>query len=595
MRISFHKEGLLPAALAAGMLALGSCTNSDYDMNEVDMTMGFGGDSLVIPSSSTDIIKLSEVLELEEDGCVVLDADSNYLFRLAETSVSPAQPYVEKVKLEPKTDAKEYTLSLPSGAKQHATTRAASGEKVVEEEKEVMSFTFDGNSPEVKELYSATVEDTEMKLKLTFPSAMAACMPKINLTLNVPGYLKLKSASLNGSSGKASFEDGCVKLTDVPTSKPMELVMVINKLDFTSDDTKYGQLDKIVNGKIKINGTMTMSLEAELTAVPTVTSFTISSSMSAGEMVVTSAKGKFDPKIDLTDLGEVAVSGVPDFLNDDNVCIDLANPQLRLKVANNMDVAAKVVGGTIVAYKDGQEIAKVSLQDIVVNKKSETEDDTTRICICRTKEGVEDGWTPYEVANLSDIVRTIPDKIEITCSEVRADQSKEAEFEFGKQYTVTPIYSVEAPLSFGENAVIVYSDFTDGWNESIKDLKLTGDAYVEMTANVESRVPIYLDVKAEPVDEFGITISEDILKVEIPNGINASKDGETVISPISIKITQLDDDALKWLDGLYFTITGAASKDGKSVTGKTLNARDHTLKLTDIKIKIKGKVIGDFN
>ena len=117
-----------------------------------------------------------------------------------------------------------------------------------------------------------------------------------------------------------------------------------------------------------------------------------------------------------------------------------------------------------------------------------------------------------------------------------------------------------------------------------------------MTANVESRVPVYLDIKAEPMDENGNVISSAKLNVEIPNGINASADGkQTVTTPISIKISQLEDDALKQLDGLRFTVTGAASKDGKSVTGITLNARDHTLKLTDILVKLKGKVIGDFN
>lgn len=97
------------------------------------------------------------------------------------------------------------------------------------------------------------------------------------------------------------------------------------------------------------------------------------------------------------------------------------------------------------------------------------------------------------------------------------------------------------------------------------------------------------------MDESGNVISSAKLKVEIPNGINASDGKSPVATAISIKITQLEDDALQLLDGLRFTITGAASKDGQSITGVTLNARDHTLKLNDIKVKIRGQVIGDFN
>lgn len=588
MRISFYRKRLLPATFVVGMLAFGSCTNNDYDFDKVDMTMGFGGGELTLPNSSTGIIKLADVLDLEEDGSVVLDADSNYVFQLAETSVDAARPYVEKVRLEPTSESENYEFNPTTGAKQHATMRAASGQTVSVAEKEVMKFKFRGNSPEVKDLYSASVADTKMTLKLTFPSPMAACMPKINLTLNVPGYLELKSASLKGS-GSVSRENGCVKLNNVPTSEPMELEMVVDGLDFTNYDMKYGQLDKIVNGNININGSMTMSLEAELTAVPTVSSFTISSSVSVGEMVVNSAKGIFDPDIDLTDLGEVSVSGVPDFLRDGDVNIDLANPQIRLKIANDMEVGAKV-NGKIIAYKDGKRIATVDLQNIDIRKKSETTDGVNRICICRVvPETVEQGWTYYPVSNLSDIVRTIPDVIKITDTDVRADQNKEAEFSFGTHYTVAPSYSVEAPLAFAENARIIYKDSTDGWHDDIKDLELSDDAYVEMTANVESRVPVYLDIKADPVDESGNVISSAKLKVEIPNGINASDGKSPVATAISIKITQLEDDALQLLDGLRFTITGAASKDGQSITGVTLNARDHTLKLNDIKVKIKAR------
>ncbi len=597
MRISFPKERLLPAALAAGMLALGSCTNNDYDLDEVDMTMGFGGDELVIPSSSTDIIKLSDVLDLEEDGSVVLDADSNYVFQLAETGVDPAKPYVDVVRLTPKSYAIDYVFEPSSGAKPHAMTRAG-GTTVRVPEKKVMEFEFNGNSPEVKSLTSASTNDIKIVLSMNFASGMASCMPTISkITLTVPGYFNMESVRLVSGSGKvSSVSNGCVTLTDIPTASPLKLELTANGLDFTNYDTKYGGLT-IDNGAIRITGDMYMSMEAELVGVPSASSFTISSTMTIDEMAVTGAKGKFDPEIDLTDLGEVSVSGVPDFLSDGNVCIDLYNPQIRLKVANDMEVAAKVKG-KVVAIKDGRTIATVSLDEMDIHNKSYNADGTTRICICRSVPATKEaGWDYYAVPTLSSIIHTIPDVIKITDTEVRADQSKDAEFKFGTHYTVTPSYSVEAPLAFAEDAKIVYKDSTDGWNEDIKDLQLSDDAYVEMTANAESRVPIYLDVKADPVDENGKVISAAKLKVEIPNGINASQDGITpVTSPVSIKITQLEDDALQLLDGLRFTITGAASKDGQpSVTGKTLNARDHTLKLTDIKVKIKGKVIGDFN
>ena len=151
-------------------------------------------------------------------------------------------------------------------------------------------------------------------------------------------------------------------------------------------------------------------------------------------------------------------------------------------------------------------------------------------------------------------------------------------------------------MAFAENAVIVYKDSLDDWNDDVKDLELSDNAYVELTGDVESRVPVFLDIKAEPLDVNGKVIGSDRLKVEIPNGVEASVDGLTPSNTaISVKISQQEAKALQQLDGVRFTVTGSASKNGQSVTGINLNARDHTLKLTNIKVKVKGKVIGDFN
>lgn len=74
-----------------GGLALASCVNSDYDFNEVDATMGFGGEGLELPGSSTDTIKLADVLDLGDDDCVKVRPNGDYvLSRWATTSSRPS-------------------------------------------------------------------------------------------------------------------------------------------------------------------------------------------------------------------------------------------------------------------------------------------------------------------------------------------------------------------------------------------------------------------------------------------------------------------------------------------------------------------------
>lgn len=67
---------LLVSLLTAGFLVTG-CTNDDYDFDQIDATMGFGGGELEIPASSTMNIPLSDILELEENGSVKIAANGD--------------------------------------------------------------------------------------------------------------------------------------------------------------------------------------------------------------------------------------------------------------------------------------------------------------------------------------------------------------------------------------------------------------------------------------------------------------------------------------------------------------------------------------
>lgn len=52
---------------------------------------------------------------------------------------------------------------------------------------------------------------------------------------------------------------------------------------------------------------------------------------------------------------------------------------------------------------------------------------------------------------------------------------------------------------------------------------------------------------------------------------------------------------MKKLDGIVFVVSGKANGANGAVTGITLNAQKHSLKVDEIKIKLVGKLIGNFN
>lgn len=582
---------LLASLLVGGFLVTG-CTNSDYDFNEIDATMGFGGDGLELPASSTMDIPLKDVLDLEENGSVKLDDEGNYLFQLTGSGSSEANPKIEPIRLEGRSYNANIPISLSASAK---ATRSLTASSVIPEVKEKM-FEYHGVDKSVKSLTKANMKPVTMKLTLGF-SGISSVISKIKkATLTLPGYLSLNRVVGDGN-GMPTLTNSRIDIADISTSRDLVLTITSNELLFSEQDA-YGTLSIAEDGKIDMDGYFGLKIDDfELTGTPSTANMSIAAKVEVENIELTSATGVFDPEVNFGTLGEVDVTGVPDFLSDDNVVADLANPQILLTINNEMNVAA-TVKATVTATKSGQTTATVQLPEMYIEKNSVSP--TTQICICREK-------TPeltaqygeknvYAVSNLSTLINKIPDHVSIGNVEARADQSQEATVEFGKPYHITPSYEVYAPLAFGKDAVIEYSDQFDGWNDDIDDLELSENTYVRLTADAISKVPAALILEATPLGVGGADIS-NLIEVNIKKGeVSASTDGETAVtSPLEVEIREKVKGGLKQLDGLSYKVQGKATHNGTTVEGITLNANKHTLKLNNIKVKLVGKIIGDFN
>lgn len=582
---------LLASLLVGGFLVTG-CTNSDYDFNEIDATMGFGGDGLELPASSTMDIPLKDVLDLEENGSVKLDDEGNYLFQLTGSGSSEANPKIEPIRLEGRSYNANIPISLSASAK---ATRSLTASSVIPEVKEKM-FEYHGVDKSVKSLTKANMKPVKMKLTLGF-SGISSVISKIKkATLTLPGYLSLSRVVGDGNDMPIPTSSR-IDIADISTSRDMVLTITSNELLFSEQDA-YGTLSIAEDGKIDMDGYFGLKIDDfELTGTPSTANMSIAAKVEVENIKLTSATGVFDPEVNFGTLGEVDVTGVPDFLSDDNVVADLANPQILLTINNEMNVAA-TVKATVTATKSGQTTATVQLPEMYIEKNSVSP--TTQICICREK-------TPeltaqygeknvYAVSNLSTLINKIPDHVSIGNVEARADQSQEATVEFGKPYHITPSYEVYAPLAFGKDAIIEYSDQFDGWNDDIDDLELSENTYVRLTADAISKVPAALILEATPLGVGGADIS-NLIEVNIKKGeVSASTDGETAVtSPLEVEIREKVKGGLKQLDGLSYKVQGKATHNGTTVEGITLNANKHTLKLNNIKVKLVGKIIGDFN
>lgn len=590
------KKQMKASLLLASLLTLGfsvtGCTNDDYDFDQIDATMGFGSGELEIPASSTMNIPLSDILELEEGGSVKIAANGDYLFQLTGSDASSASPMISPIVLRGNSYSNTLTLNANSAAK---GTRAAGSHLSFVSPKELM-FKYNGTDAAVKSLKSAEVAgEIELKINLTL-DGLSSAINKINkATLTLPGYLQISSVNGNGN-GVPMVNGSKITVENVSTSRNLQLTIKAKKLDFANQDA-YGKVVIGNNGSIKMDGYFDLGIEANVTGVPT-SALSIGANVTVNDITLKSATGIFDPEINISSLGDVSVTGVPDFLSEDGVRADLDNPQIILSIKNDMDAAAKV-SAKVISTKNGQNLATVQLPEMNICKTTVVP--VTKICICRhnTEELTAQygAANVYEVSNLATLINQhIPDHVQITDVKTKADLSQEMTIEFGRYYHVVPSYEIYAPLAFAEDAVIEYADDFDGWNDDLDDLELSEGTYVRLTADAQNLVPATLILEATPLGLEGTDIS-NLIEVNVKKGtVKASADGVTAVnSPLEIELREKVKGGLQKLDGLSYKVKGKASHDGTTVTGINLNSEKHTLKLENIKVKLVGKVIGNFN
>lgn len=496
-----------------------------------------------------------------------------------------------------------FKVEIPVGSLTQAKRKSVRREKLhtpASVEGKAIEFHYTGTAPyEIRELTSAKCS-SDVTIRVNVTNELKKVVPTFKtMTIQLPSYMKLNVAKCSPMQPEYDAEKGIVTFRNVSSSANIALNATVNRLDLKTKATKENHLTftpgkNDADGFIDLNGEVLMGVtfdEVNLGNNSTDNLY-LSASMSLGTIVITEATGKFDPEIKLEDLGSVDINDVPDFLTDKDVTIDLYNPVIDLVVTSDIDVAGVVYSTLTAEDEHGNNIAKV-----VIPKMTTKPNTKTHICICKRQEGVDKSKYDevIEVPILSDIVKRIPKRIRYV-AEAHADATREGTLVLGKEYTIYADYSMSAPLAFDEGAQIVYTDSIDGWNSDIDQFSFADGAYIELTTDIDNKVPAYLEVSAYAIDVDGKEIAQNRIKVDVSNNVKASADGETAVTtPVRIQLSEGEKGALKTVDGLVFRIAAASGKGSEAFVGKTINAYKHTLTARNIKVKLVGKIIADLN
>lgn len=598
-----RKNRMLVCLLSLGLLAVGSgCTDNDFDLSKIDSTIGIGGDGFVLPTNSTENIVLDDILDLNNSDFVSIASNGDYIFSKNGDDCTPAHPLIDRVTVAKQSINDGFELEIPVSSfmasarrvKRVAVSEVKAGGKVAD-------FSFNGSvSSDIRDLESAGVA-SHVRIDVNLNNDLKRCISTFKtLTLTLPPYMRLNVTGYSPSNMKYDAATGKVVFSNVSTSSPIYLTGVIDQLDFKSKSTSASHLtftagkdnkDGVVDLKGEIGANVVFD-DVNTDNITASSRLVLTANMQMGDITINDATGKFDPEIDLGNLGKVDINDVPDFLSDKDVTINLYNPSITLTVNSDMAVGGKLTGKIIAVGENGNTMASVDVPEMTIKPNH-----LTRVCICKRNEGIDNSL--YDevkvVPSLSDLLTRIPKSLKFE-ADAHADATTTAHVELGKEYTIDPSYSVSAPLAFDDNAQIVYRDTLDGWHDDIEDYDLSDGSYIELTSDIVNLMPANLVLTVNAIDTEGNAISADRVEVSVSGTVKGSTDGTTpATTPLTITLKEKQKGAIKDVDGLAFKIEAAAGQGNDCIRGVTINAYKHTLKASNLKVRLVGKVIADFN
>lgn len=580
-------KGIMYCFLFFVTMGFASCVDDQYDLDkDVDMTVTVGGD-LTIPGSSTEEITLKKIFDLEEDSNVQPDAEGNYvLSQQGETSVSDVN--IGKVTVagdEIEVNGSESYLSFDED-------KVLPDMTVTDEVDERNSFKIDSDvTRDVVALKTAQV-NMPISFRMYYEGNAGTLYLKKGFALTFPAYMTLVTddpkveVSDNGDVKALVFKED----TEIRKNTELAVVARVTAIDFEKMDEGMGLVERghlFMAGDIRAIGTSYVKT-SEFGSANQI-NLTLTTDVDIDEMDIFRAVAKVDPQISVS-VSPVKIQNLPDFLNDDEVSINLNDPRIFINVTNPTPVDINLTA-QLTPVKDG-----IMLTDKIVQIGSETEAASQviipgnvtdyRICIHQiTDEAGIEADRIVSVPGLNRLIEKIPDEIRMEPVETTAVQEFK-EIELGGDYRIETDYQLETPLQFNEGTEVIYSEKMDGWGSDMEDYDFK-EVVVSMKAI--NAIPLDLQMTADAIDVEGNILSEVSATVE--GNITAGTPNQKTNSELKIILKSSSTEALHRLDGLTYRVS---AKTTKEVAGTVLN-ENQTLKLDDIRIQIKGGITMDMN
>lgn len=568
-------QAILLAALLLGGAT--SCFDDSYDLNkDIDMTINVGGENLAFPVGSTEKVTLDKIIEIEEGDDLQTDANGAYhLLKSGEiddvnTRVEPVTVQATDTEIDPIEVANESDFEAAGGL-EISTER--------EQSKEIETHAENVDEA-VKEIYKLTPNTTPINITLAKDGNIGLETLNAKVTITFSPVLQIDEAPDN----KVIFD-----LTEVDL-RDGDFTYTVHLKNITFGDGTKGNGRVIGDDRrVDISENVTVSVKADIVAaeVPAGGTLTLTPTIRIGEMEVVQVEGIIDPTLDES-TSSMELTGLPDFLENDETKLDIANPIFTFHANNPLNTPVEITG-ILSGSKNGQPVNNSEVKiggegtdPIILQPGDNT------IALSRLGEGGPEGAVNIEVSDINNLIQTIPDVVNVSI-QPSVNSQEYYTVDLDKTYTVSCDYDIDIPLAFGAKLNIVYEETIEDLGGDLEDVDFSKAV---LSASVDNTIPLALELPDENVEVLDANGQKiEGIQVKVTGNIAAGNGtDQPVTSKLDIQLETTQPGTLNQLDAIKLKIVAASGgKEGIQLYDT------QWLQLKDIKLKVPNGVKVDLN
>lgn len=577
-------------------LAIVSCTDSSYDLSDIDTTARVEVNDFTIPVNVNDV-KLDKILDIKEGDRIekigddlygvieentfesdVISIDPVNLAFSAKTEVNASMTVAEKITI---PNLPDMEVNIANYGITNVTEIVNYG---IAEDMQNVEFTAKNIDEHVKRIDKLTVKEVTYRVSLAFNGLddfvntytlenLKIYLPK-GLTASVSDGGKYDSKTgVVTFNGKLKSDQGLKKNIDVKITslnlKEAGAKFENQNLSFASELKAQGAL-KVYGDDLKSKINLKRLLDMESI------NYTLSGAMLTG-LTVTNVTGAVRYDVDPINIDPIELKDLPDFLAQTGTVIDMKNPQLYLQVNNPIKQGVKPNVELSMTTNPANSYAPFKVNMVIANE------DNKYCCSPLQPSGFIAGWNDAEwkeFQNFGKILvagangsEKIPEEIYVVAN-AYVDQEV-TDFELKNYGKVTGSYKFFAPIELTENSKIAYEDDIDGWNDEdldkihINTLKLEGKVTTDIPAKsvVLTITPLVIENGETKADNQNVATLE----------LKANTSGKIEDCPINVVFQK----PIQHLDGIRIRANYNAS-------GKDAFRPSQNLKVKDFKVTVGG-------